>query len=90
MFGHEAVKELCAIQDDIISEIGEEKIEVELASIPDELRKEVEDIRKKVMSTDVDITSKANKLLYACLKHPSRFMLGVAKLIISYYDKKTN
>ena len=49
-----------------------------------------EDIRKKVMSTDVDITSKANKLLYACLKHPSRFMLGVAKLIISYYDKKTN
>ncbi|SFU99406.1 glycosyltransferase family 2 protein [Butyrivibrio sp. INlla21] len=49
-----------------------------------------DDIRKKVMSTDVDITSKANKLLYACIRHPNRFIVSVAKLIINYYDKKTN
>ncbi|WP_278902602.1 polyribonucleotide nucleotidyltransferase [Dolosigranulum pigrum] len=34
LFGHEAVKELCAFQDEIIAEIGQEKIEVELI-LPD-------------------------------------------------------
>lgn len=43
MFGHEHIKELCAIQEDIISQIGEEKIEVELASIDPEIEKEVRD-----------------------------------------------
>ena len=61
MFGHEAVKELCAIQDDIISEIGEEKIEVELASIPDELRKEVEDTIKQDMIEAIQIKDKLEK-----------------------------
>lgn len=41
MFGHEYIKELCAIQEDIISEVGSEKIEVELASINPEIEKEV-------------------------------------------------
>ena len=41
MFGHEAVKELCAIEEDIISEIGDEKIEVKLANIPSEVYEEV-------------------------------------------------
>ena len=49
MFGHEAVKELCAIQNDISSEIGEEKIEVTLANIPEELRNEVNDDIKEDM-----------------------------------------
>lgn len=34
LFGHEAVKELCAFQDEIIAEIGQEKMEVELI-LPD-------------------------------------------------------
>lgn len=34
LFGHEAVKELCAFQDEIIADIGQEKMEVELI-LPD-------------------------------------------------------
>ncbi len=41
MFGHEHIKELCAIQEDIISEIGNEKIEVDLVAINEEVREEV-------------------------------------------------
>ena len=61
MFGHEAVKELCAIQEDITSEIGEEKIEVVLASIPDELRREVEDDIKADMLEAIQIKDKLEK-----------------------------
>jgi glycosyltransferase involved in cell wall biosynthesis len=48
------------------------------------------DIRKKVISTKVDITSKANKLLYICIRHPNRITVGISKFIITMYDKKTN
>ena len=61
MFGHEAVKELCAIQNDIISEIGEEKIEVTLANIPDELRNEVNDDIKDEMIEAIQIKDKLEK-----------------------------
>ena len=61
MFGHEAIKELCAIQEDIIGEIGEEKIEVELANIPDELRQEVEDTIKADMIEAIQIKDKLEK-----------------------------
>ena len=61
MFGHEAVKELCAIQEDIISEIGQEKIEVVLANIPDELRSEVEDDIKDEMIAAIQIKDKLEK-----------------------------
>ena len=61
MFGHEAVKELCAIEEDIISEIGEEKIEVELANIPDELRSEVETDIKDEMIAAIQIKDKLEK-----------------------------
>ncbi len=61
MFGHEAVKELCAIQEDIISEIGQEKIEVELANIPDELREEVETAIKDEMIAAIQIKDKLEK-----------------------------
>ena len=61
MFGREAVKELCAIQEDIISEIGQEKIEVVLANIPDELRSEVEDDIKDEMIAAIQIKDKLEK-----------------------------
>lgn len=61
MFGHEAVKELCAIQNDIISEIGEEKIEVVLANIPDELREEVNNDIKEDMIEAIQIKDKLEK-----------------------------
>ena len=61
MFGHEAVKELCMIQEDIIGEIGQEKIEVELANIPDELRQEVNDDIKEEMISAIQIKDKLEK-----------------------------
>ena len=61
MFGHDAVKELCAIQNDIISEIGLEKIEVVLANIPDELREEVNNDIKEDMIAAIQIKDKLEK-----------------------------
>ena len=61
MFGHEAVKELCAIQEDIISEIGLEKIEVVLANIPEELREEVNNDIKEDMVAAIQIKEKLEK-----------------------------
>ena len=40
MFGHEAIKELVAFQEDIIKEIGVEKMEYETLEISDELKEE--------------------------------------------------
>lgn len=39
LFGHEAIKELCQFQEEIIAEVGKEKMEVELV-LPDETLKE--------------------------------------------------
>ena len=41
MFGHEAIKELCAFQEEIIKEIGKEKMEYEVLEITDEFKAEI-------------------------------------------------
>ena len=41
MFGHEAIKELIAFEEEIIAEIGQPKMEYEKLEISDELRKDV-------------------------------------------------
>lgn len=58
MFGHEHVKELCAIQEDIISEIGQDKIEVTLSEINPEIEKEVTEDIKDEMSAAIQIKDK--------------------------------
>ena len=61
MFGHEAIKELCAIQEDIISEIGVPKIEVELAKLDENIVKEVsEDITTDMLEA-IQIEDKLEK-----------------------------
>lgn len=61
MFGHEAIKELCAIQEDIISEIGVEKIEVDLAKLDENIVKEVsEDITTDMLEA-IQIEDKLEK-----------------------------
>lgn len=63
MFGHEAIKELCALEEDIISEIGEEKIEVILSSIDPEVEKVwINDNIKEDMSAAIQIKDKLWKL----------------------------
>ncbi|NLC47975.1 MAG: polyribonucleotide nucleotidyltransferase [Tenericutes bacterium] len=61
LFGHEAIKELCAIEEDIISEIGEEKIEVVLANVPEELVEEVNNDIKESMIEAIQIKDKLEK-----------------------------
>lgn len=61
MFGHEAIKELCAIQEDIISEIGVDKIEVELARLDDNIVKEVSDDITSDMLEAIQIEDKIEK-----------------------------
>ena len=61
MFGHVAIKELCAIQEDIISEIGVDKIEVELATLDDNIVKEVSDDITSDMLEAIQIEDKIEK-----------------------------
>ena len=61
MFGHEHIKELCAIQEDIINEVGKEKITVELASLDPEIVKEVESDIKSDMVMAIQIKDKLEK-----------------------------
>ena len=61
MFGHEYIKELCAIQEDIINEVGKEKISVELASLNPEIVKEVESDIKNDMVMAIQIKDKLEK-----------------------------
>lgn len=58
MFGHEHIKELCMIQEDIISAVGQEKIEVTLASLDENIVKEVENDIKEEMLNAIKIEDK--------------------------------
>ena len=49
MFGHEHIKTLCEFQEEIISQIGKEKVEVELAHIDEEIDKSVREYATKDM-----------------------------------------
>lgn len=58
MIGHEHIKILCEFQEKIISEVGQEKVEVELANIDEELRKQVEDYATADMLKAIQIKDK--------------------------------
>lgn len=58
MFGHKHIKMLCEFQEKIIEEVGEEKVEVELANIDEVLRSEVEDFATKDMLKAIQIKDK--------------------------------
>ena len=61
MFGHEAVKELVKFQEEIIAEIGVEKMEYEVLEITDELTKEVRDLAEKDLDEALRIKDKLEK-----------------------------
>ena len=48
------------------------------------------DIKKRIDSTRISISSLSNKLLYFCMRHPNAPVVAVTKFILSAYDKKTN
>ena len=61
MFGHEAIKELCAFQEEIIAEIGKPDMEYQTLEITDELKKEVRDLAEDKMNTALRIKDKLEK-----------------------------
>lgn len=61
MFGHEHIKTLCEFQKEIISQIGKEKVEVELAHIDEEIDKSVREYATKDMLEAIQIKDKIEK-----------------------------
>jgi len=58
MFGHEEIKKLCKFQEEIILECGNEKVELPLAVISEELRKEVHDFAASDILKAIQIPEK--------------------------------
>ena len=61
MFGHEAIKELCAFENKIISEVGEEKMEYEVLPISDDVRNYVTEYCTKRLDEALRIKDKLTK-----------------------------
>ncbi len=61
MFGHEAIKELVEFENQIVAEIGEEKMEYEKLEISDELKEEVENLIQKPIDEALRIKDKLEK-----------------------------
>jgi len=61
MFGHQAIKELCHFQEQIIKEIGQEKMEYEVLEITDELKEEVRNLSEKKLNNAMRILDKIEK-----------------------------
>ena len=61
MFGHENLKKLCKFEQEIIDEIGEEKIELPKAEFDPEVKKAVEDFATNDMLKAIQIKDKLEK-----------------------------
>lgn len=61
MFGHDAIKELVSFQEEIIKEIGLEKMEYEVLEITDELKTEIENLSKERLNEALRIKDKLEK-----------------------------
>ena len=61
MFGHEAVKKLIAFEEEIISEIGEEKMEYEKLEIEEEMKEEITSLISEKMDKALRIKDKLEK-----------------------------
>ena len=63
MFGHDAIKKLVAFQENIMKEIGQEKIEVELVELDKDLVQEVNSFACDKMCKAIQIKDKQEKYL---------------------------
>ncbi len=79
MFGHEAVKELCAFQEEIIQEIGEEKMEYEHIELEDELVDEITKLAADKLDKAMRIREKLEK--YAAID-------AVKEEIVNKYEEE--
>lgn len=81
MFGHEAVKELCAFQEEIIKEVGVEKMEYEHLEISDELREEIKDLASEKLDSALRIKGKLEK--YAAID-------AVKEEVVNKYEEENS
>ena len=79
MFGHEAVKELCEFQQEIIDEIGEGKMEYEHIELDDELVNEITKLASDKLDKAMRIREKLEK--YAAID-------AVKEEIVSKYEEE--
>ena len=81
MFGHEAVKELCAFQEEIIKEVGVEKMEYEHLEISDELRDEIRALASDKLDAALRIKGKLEK--YAAID-------AVKEEVVNKYEEENS
>ena len=79
MFGHEAVKELCEFQEEIIQEIGEEKMEYEHIELDEDLVKEITLLASDKLDAAMRIKEKLEK--YAAID-------AVKEEVVSKYEEE--
>lgn len=79
MFGHEAIKKLCAFQEEIIKEIGKPKRVIELYSIDEELQQTVASLCKDRIVKSVSIVDKLAR---------QDAIDAIEKEIVSMYEEK--
>ena len=79
MFGHEAVKELCLFQEEIIEEIGEGKMEYEHIELEDELVDEITKLASDKLDKAMRIREKLEK--YAAID-------AVKEEIVNKYEEE--
>ena len=61
MFGHDAVKKLIAFEEEIIAEIGEEKMEYETLVVEEEMKQQITELISKNMDKALRIKDKLEK-----------------------------
>ena len=61
MYGHEAIKELCEFQEEIIAEIGQSDMEYETLEITDELKDEIKNLAEDKLDKALRIKDKLEK-----------------------------
>lgn len=78
MFGHEAIKELCQFQNEIIKEIGKEKMEYPRLEIESDLQEEVDNLIRKDLDNALRIKDKLEK--YAAIDKVKEDLIEKYKL----------
>ena len=79
LFGHEAIKELCEFQEEIIAEIGQEKMEVELVLPDEELEAEIKEQFNERMKEAIQTVEKLER---------TEKVEALKEAILAYYEEK--
>ncbi len=61
MFGHEAIKKLCAFEEEIMAKVGKEKMEVVLYEIDPSIKAEIDEVAKERLEEAVRIHEKLER-----------------------------